>query len=92
MGDLINDLRGRIEQDEQQQHHGVGNQRPVWVLLRAHVQRHKGNPEHEPDANDIPKILSETVEYVFERDRPRIGDGLFDQAERGSHEYGIDGA
>ena len=78
---LVDDFRRRVQKDKDQQHDRIGDQNPVGIVLRHHVERHEREPENKPDADDIPKILAETVEHVLDGQRPSIENRLLNQAQ-----------
>ncbi len=89
---MINNLGRRIEEDKDQQHHGIGQQERIGIRLRADIERHEREPEDETHADDIPKVVTEAAPYILDRQGAGVGDRLFDEAQRRPYEQGVDRA
>ena len=57
--------------------------------MRTHIKRHEGNPKDETDTNYIPKVVTETVEYILDRQHTGVRDRLFYEAQRCTDEQGV---
>jgi hypothetical protein len=62
---------------------------PKRVRLYTQVESHKRQPQDEPNADDIPKVVSDAAKNIVEGECPCMANRLLDQTQGGTNQERI---
>jgi len=89
MPNLIDNFRRRVQQEKEEQEHHVREELPIGIRLHTQVERHQWQPQNEPNADDIPKVVTEAAKDVLESEGTTMANRLLDQAQGGANQERI---
>ena len=92
MSDLINYLRRRIQEDEDQQQKCRQQKLSIGIRLHPHIEQHRRQPQHKSHADHVPEVMPKALGHILELNGPRSTHRQLDQPEGRPDQQRIDDA